>query len=191
MILFLISTALAAPEAALGVAKETAASGGVAATLGLNIWQFIAQLVNFGLLIFVLRLVLYKPLVKFMSDRSNRIASGLEQARLYDEKIKELETERKTVLFKAEEEGRQKIAEASKLADEIVAEAKTKISLAENQSRQKMERAAVQYKDEALADVRAQAGELVVLAAEKVLRGVVTKKVDAKLVTKALKDVSL
>ena len=54
-----------------------------------------------------------------------------------------------------------------------------------------MERAAVQYKDEALADVRAQAGELVVLAAEKVLRGVVTKKVDAKLVTKALKDVSL
>jgi len=187
--MYLIATAMAA-EVATEVA-ESAANAGVAASLGLNVWQFAAQLLNFGLLIFVLRLFLYKPLVAHMSERSKKISDGLDKANLYEEKLKALEEERLAVLAKADQVGREKIAVASGDADKLLLEAKDRASKYEADSRQKMAKAVEQYKVEALTEFREQAGELVVLAAEKVLRGVVTKEIDAKLVDKALKEAGL
>lgn len=184
------ATALAATEAAAESAV-VAGDAGVLASLGIHGWQFAAQLVNFVILVLVLRVLLYRPLVIFMEQRAERIQQGLAHAAAYEVKLKELEHERREVLSRAEAEGREKIALASTDADRIVAEAKEKSAQHEAATRAKLERAADQYKAEALADVRAGAAELVVLAAEKVLRGTMTKSIDQKLVEKALKEVEL
>jgi F-type H+-transporting ATPase subunit b len=186
----LIAVAWAATESAIETVPAAGGTG-VTAMFGLNGWQFLAQLINFGLLIFVLRLVLYKPLVNFMEERSKNIADGLDKAELYKTKLKELETATTEALAKAEAAGREKIALASSQADKLLAEAKERASQHEAEARDKMAKAAEQYKSAALEEVRQQAGELVVLAAEKVLRGTLTKEVDAKLVDKALKEIKI
>src|SRR3989338_9915830 len=94
---------------AVAIAAESAAEtsgglAGVAATLGLNGKLFLAQLINFGLLVLILWRLLYKPLVSFMETRAKRIVEGLDNAKRYDEKLKELESERQNVLVKADRE---------------------------------------------------------------------------------------
>ena len=48
--------------------------------LGLNLNGLIAQLVNFGLLFFLLWLVAYKPILRLLDDRAARIREGVEKA---------------------------------------------------------------------------------------------------------------
>ncbi|MCH8949204.1 MAG: hypothetical protein IIB87_02370, partial [Chloroflexi bacterium] len=48
--------------------------------LGLNIPVLVAQLVNFFLLLVLLRLFLYKPILKMLDKRAQRIREGVEAA---------------------------------------------------------------------------------------------------------------
>ena len=50
--------------------------------LGLNLPQLIAQVVNFFVLLFVLRLVAYKPILKMLDERKQKIAEGLNAAEI-------------------------------------------------------------------------------------------------------------
>src|SRR3990172_4399695 len=46
--------------------------------LGFNLPALVAQLINFGLLLVVFSLLLYKPLLKVLDERKKRIQEGLE-----------------------------------------------------------------------------------------------------------------
>jgi len=48
--------------------------------LGLDIRLLVAQLINFGLLIFLLNKFLYKPLIKMLDDRKKKIAEAAENS---------------------------------------------------------------------------------------------------------------
>ena len=48
--------------------------------LGLNLPQLIAQIVNFAILLIILRLTLYKPILKMLDERKQKIAEGLNAA---------------------------------------------------------------------------------------------------------------
>jgi F-type H+-transporting ATPase subunit b len=50
--------------------------------LGLNLPQLIAQVVNFFVLLFILRLVAYKPILKMLDERKQKIAEGLNAAEI-------------------------------------------------------------------------------------------------------------
>ena len=49
--------------------------------LSINIWDFLWTVVDFFLLYFVLKTLLYKPIVRFMDERRTRIEAGLEEER--------------------------------------------------------------------------------------------------------------
>jgi F-type H+-transporting ATPase subunit b len=44
--------------------------------LGLNLPQLIAQIVNFFVLLVILRLTLYKPILRMLDERKQKIAEG-------------------------------------------------------------------------------------------------------------------
>lgn len=183
---FLITTAFAATEASSEVAPSGLA--GVAATLGLNTKLFLAQLVNFGLLIVVLWRLLYRPLVRFMEERSKRIADGLENATRYDEKLAALEAERRATITKAEDEARAIVARASREADEVVNQAGADAAAEVVRIREHAAREAEQVKRQVLDEVRAEAADLVVLAAEKVIHQRLDPAADRQLIERALKE---
>ena len=55
--------------------------------LGLNLPQLIAQVVNFFVLLFILRAVAYKPILKMLDERKQKIAEGLNAAQIHAGRI--------------------------------------------------------------------------------------------------------
>ncbi len=98
--------------------------------LGIDWHLLLSQAVNFFLLLVVLRLFVYKPLLKLMHDRRTRIEEGLTKADEADKrlleveeigkgKIKEAETKAIGILKKTE-------GDAKELETRLLAEAKRK-----------------------------------------------------------------
>jgi len=87
--------------------------------LGVNLPGLIAQIVNFLLLLTVLYLLLYKPVVKMLDQRSKRIQESLDQAdRLKTDSAKG-EEQVKEQIDKAREEGRAIVAAATQVGDRV------------------------------------------------------------------------
>lgn len=138
-------------------------------TLGINGPFLVSQIVNFLILFGALSLFLWKPVLKMLNERKQRIAQGLEDAEEarkdreraqaeYEEHIKQAHREREEILAKAAEEGGQAkaeaLAQARAQAEQIAAEAKEIVE----RERQRM-----------LADLRGQVAALSIAAANKLI----------------------
>ena len=47
--------------------------------LGINLPLLIAQLINFGILLILLRLVAYKPVMKMLDQRSTKVKESMDE----------------------------------------------------------------------------------------------------------------
>lgn len=107
--------------------------------LGINGYTLLAQIINFLLLLFVLRRFLYRPLMAFMEKRKGIIEQGLENAdkakeellkiyKIKEEKIIEAEREANKIIEKsknsAERFGLLITKEATEKSENIIQEAK-------------------------------------------------------------------
>jgi F-type H+-transporting ATPase subunit b len=137
--------------------------------LGVNVPFLLSQIVNFLILFLALRFLLWKPMLKMLNERKQRIAQGLEDAEQarkdreraqaeYEERIKQAEQEREEILARAAEEGEgaraETLAQARAQAEQIVAEGKETVE----QERQQM-----------LAELRSQVAALSIAAANKLI----------------------
>lgn len=125
----------------------------------INFWQVLFQIVNFGVIFLVLKKYLYKPVLKLLSDRRDKINAGLAAAEKNLKAEKDSEDEKKVILTKARKEAsviiKDATLESKKQADAIIKEAKEKASLeaarivtkAENEATQKQKEASLALKD--------------------------------------------
>ena len=93
-------------------------------------WMLIlAQLVNFAIVLFVLKTYAYGPMMKMMDERSAKIEKGIENAENAGKKLVEIEEKEKAVLVEARKAAQEIVAKAEAVAvknkEEIIAEAKT------------------------------------------------------------------
>lgn len=92
---------------------------------GINWKLMIAQLVNFGVIFFVLRAFVYKPVLKLLDERKKKIEDGLSFAEKAKSELSSIETLKADEMKKAQKQGIEivKTAELSavKVRDEIVA----------------------------------------------------------------------
>lgn len=137
--------------------------------LGINGAFLIAQIVNFVLLLLILRAFLYKPMLKMLENRKLRIAEGLQAAEVAR---REAEAERAQLQAQLDSERRdamERIAAASKrgetLASEIEANARQEAQRIVDEARED----AVRERERILAEAQDQIADLALLAAEKVL----------------------
>jgi F-type H+-transporting ATPase subunit b len=82
-------------------------------------WTFIVNLINFGILLYLLKRLLFKPALAYLDRRREQIAAKMEAARLNEEKAKALVSERQEALKASLEKNRLMME-----AEGIVAEAK-------------------------------------------------------------------
>jgi endonuclease-3 len=73
--------------------------------LGFNLPGLLAQLINFAILLVILRLVAYKPIMRMLDERSRRVREGLEAA----ERMKEQAAQADVEVEKRLEEARQEL----------------------------------------------------------------------------------
>jgi F-type H+-transporting ATPase subunit b len=153
--------------------------------LGINWDLLLSQGVNFILLLIVLRIFLYKPLLKLLRERREKIEGGLMKAeeaeiRLHEvdeigkKKIREAEGEAFNILKKTETDAKtleaKLLAEAQRKENEAVAATATRLHAQEEASRRGMEQ-------EAAALVRLAIVKTVELSPEKIDDALIAKAV--------------
>src|SRR3989344_4480801 len=157
-------------------------------TLGINGKLLIAQAANFLILLLILRWAVYKPLLKMMRERRERIEFGLKGAEEADRRLAEIETVRNQKLADADQQALALIAEAEKggqkRAQEIVGGAEDKADYLLKEAAN----IAKQREAEAMANVGRQAGILVKEALIKAVE-LDPSAVDEKLINEAVKVV--
>lgn len=159
--------------------------------LGIDWRLLIAQLINFTILLAVLYKFLYKPVLKMLHSRSEKIEQGLknaddaekklsEAAMAYEAKIQEGRKEAVKILETAKKE-----AEAIKADLSVQAHKETEKIVAAGRTRLAVEKAKI---------IKEAEGELIDLAAaatEHILGNIVTPDIDRKLMEQAVEQVKI
>ena len=149
----------------------------------------IAQILNFLVLWAILAKFAYKPLLKAMDDRRNRIINDLdsaEQTRLDAEALKEQYAEQ---LAGARQEATEIVNKANQIAqnlhDELVEQARVEQEALMANAKERIE----QEKQQALLDIRAEVIKLSTLIAGKIVNQKLNSDKDQKLVADIADDV--
>jgi F-type H+-transporting ATPase subunit b len=156
--------------------------------LGINIGLLASQLVNFILLALLLYLVLYKPVLRMLNERKERIARSMADV-----------DAARDAAAKAQLEYDRKVAEAQRKAQEIIAAAaqtgeKAKADIVADAHREadRIKQDAIadaeQQKVRALADVQSQIAGLSMMATERVLGQAMDEKTQRQLISSFLAD---
>lgn len=149
----------------------------------------IAQILNFLVLLAILAKFAYKPLLKAMDDRRNRIIDDLdsaEQTRLDAEALKEQYAEQ---LAGARQEATEIVTKANQIAqnihDELVEQARVEQEALMANAKERIE----QEKQQALLDIRAEVIKLSTLIAAKIVNQKLNSDKDQKMVADIADDV--
>ena len=158
------------------------------ASLGINISTLAAQLVNFGVLFLLLYLVAYKPLMRMLDQRSNRVKESMENAEKIKQQAARAEEEVVKRIEEASKEGQKIIDKSMKLGEEAKhqaqkeAEEKAHTLIAEASAEIKNER------DKAIDDLRKEVADLAIMAAGKVVGQTMDKETNRKLIDQVLEQ---
>lgn len=161
----------------------------IAKQFGVEPVLLVAQIINFLIVLFLLKKLLYKPVLNMLKERKDSIKEGLdkaEEARLLLEKAKKEESE---ILQKAQAKS-EKILESSKnQADEILRQsreqAKEEAELMITQAKESIEKETEKVKKEIVAHV----GEISLALLKKALSESVNPKIQKEFLSQAAKNI--
>ncbi len=175
-----------AAEAVATAEKET----GIVGTLGINWKLFLAQLVNFAIILYILRRFVFLPISKKLEERAEKIEKALQDAEEVEKQKTEFEEWKKQEMSKTRQE-----------AADIIAKAETDAGVAREDLMKKtksdQEKVIKQAKDQiesdqqkALAQIKSEVADLVTSATERVLKKKLDDKHDMELIKKTLEELS-
>jgi F-type H+-transporting ATPase subunit b len=137
--------------------------------LGINWALLIAQLVNFGILIWLLTRYLYQPVLNMLNERTRRVQESLKEAEQVKEQLARANQDYDAKLAQARQESAAILAQAQERAktqeQEILAQARQEADRIRSDAREQ----AVQERDQLLRDLKNQMAELVTMTASRVL----------------------
>ncbi len=143
----------------------------------------IAQIINFAILVAILAKFAYKPLVKTLEERQNRIAGDLENAERERKLAENLKREYQDQLAQARTQAQAIVEKATKLADqtkeEILTEARNENARLLKAAQEEIAR----EKESAVAELRKEMVTLSVAAASKIIGQNMDSQTNAKLVS--------
>jgi F-type H+-transporting ATPase subunit b len=155
-----------------------AATGGpleqVASTFGVDWPHLLAQIVSFGIVCAVLWVLAYKPILAMLEARREQIAAGLANAARIKAELARIEVERQDVLRRADDDGKQLIAEARAAAARVQAEETQKAIAAAEQIIVRARETTDRERAQMLTEARREVGRLVVQTAAAVTGKVLT-----------------
>ncbi len=150
--------------------------------LGLDYKLLLAQLLNFLILMFVLKKVFYKPLLTFMHDREASIRKGVDDAAAAKLQLADSETQKQELLKAARIEAQELMTaareEAARQAETIVAASQTEAARVIAKATETIEQDYARM----TATVKAELVDLVMVTTKQVLHGTMTPEIDQQYV---------
>ena len=137
--------------------------------LGLSLGYFIFQVANFTVMAILLYAWAYKPIVKMLETRKQKIAQGLEDARVAAEARANAEQEAAKILAEAQSKASAVVREATERAEVAVKEVHVTAEADAAKVREAAKVDAQVERDRILGDLRGQVAALSIAAAEKLV----------------------
>jgi F-type H+-transporting ATPase subunit b len=156
---------------------------------GIDVRLLIANLINFLLLAGILYKLGYKPILKFVKERQEKIEQGVKKAEEAEEKIKQTIENEKLVLKQAYLKSQEIISKAREEAD---TQSNSIIKKAEEETKNIVSRAKKEILAEQAQSVeraKKEVAEIVILASEKILRKKINEKEDKIFIEETLKEI--
>ncbi|MFQ5826917.1 MAG: F0F1 ATP synthase subunit B [Dehalococcoidia bacterium] len=158
------------------------------AKLGIDLPSLLAQFVNFLILLTLLYLVAYKPILRLLDNRSQRIKESMDQAQEMKERYAQAEEEVRAQLDQARREGQAVIAQASqmgeRLREEARQEARQEAETLINRARGEIQR----ERETAIDELRGEFADLAISAAEKVINRSLDREAHRQLIEEVLEE---
>jgi len=159
------------------------------ASLGINLPLLIAFVINFIILLVMLGKFLYKPVLKMLDERAQRIKESMEWAESTKQEYEQAKVEVQKQIEKGRQEAQAIIAQALQKGEGLREEARKE---AAEQAKTIVEKARVELeaeRDKMVEDLRKEFVSLLVLASEKVIRQTLDKEKQSRLIEEALDQV--
>lgn len=156
--------------------------------LGIEPILLLAQIINFGIIAFVLNKFLFKPILKMLSKRQDEIEEGLALTEKMKEEEDKVQQKREKLLDVARKDSQSILEEAKKQAKKME---KDILADAHKQASEVLEKAqaqAEQTRKDALKDMRSEAVEIALEMVKRVLPGTVSTADHRKLFSKQLDE---
>lgn len=154
--------------------------------MGIDWKVLIAQVINFAILLFLLQKFAYRPILKVLNERREKIEDAIERSKTVDQKMAKIEALKQEVLSDARAQSQAIIKEAQEVAqragEEIIAQTHKKTAHIIRDSEKKIEL----ERQKIFQDMQRDIAALVVVTVEKTVGDVLDKKSKTALVRQAV-----
>ncbi len=150
--------------------------------------NLIMQIINFGILFLLLYLFAYKPILRMLDQRAQKIKESIDQSDLVKDQAARAAEESKRVVEAGIKEGQELIARATRAGDELKQQSQQK---AQEEAQALVSRARgeiQQERDEAIGALRREFADLTIQAAEKVIDKSLDKNAHRDIIEKVLEE---
>lgn len=156
--------------------------------LGINLPSLVAYLVNFIILLGILGLFAYKPLLRMLDERTDRIRESLEAADRARQDAASSQEAIQQQITEARREGQRIMDQSREAAERFRTEEMDK---AHQEAESFVERARTDIqreRDNAIQEVRTSFGDLAITAAERVIRSSLDRRAHEELINQVLEE---
>jgi F-type H+-transporting ATPase subunit b len=156
--------------------------------LGISLGLLVSQLVNFGLLAAILYLLLYKPVLKVLQERRERIQRSMADIDAARESAARAQQEYDRKIAEAQRKAQDIIAQAAQSSEQVGAEIEAEARRKAEEMRRKAHEEATEEKARLLADAQSQIASLSMLATERILGMGLDEQTQHQLIDQFLAD---
>ena len=137
--------------------------------LGINLGYLFVQIFNFAILFVVLRVWVLKPILSVLEKRREKIAQGLEDARIAAEARENAEMDAEKIITDARIKANEIIQEATNRAEVLQKDLRSQADIEINKERESGRRELELERNRLLGDLRKQVAALSISAAQKLI----------------------
>ncbi len=132
-------------------------------------WTLVFNLVNFAILLYLLKRLLFKPALEYLDRRRETIHGRMQAAQADEERAGQLVVEQKNALAEARKRAESMEESARREAESVIAASKGEAREAAERILEDGRRQLVQERDRMIAELREAYAEITVIGAERVL----------------------
>ena len=159
------------------------------ASLGISLPLLLAFVINFIILLVLLKTFLYKPVLNMLDERTKRMRESMEWAEATKRDYEQAKVEVQRQIEKGRQEAQALIAQALQKGEGLKEEARKEAAV---QAKAIVEKARLELeaeRDKMVEDLRKEFVSLLILASEKVIRQTLDKERQSKLISETLEQV--
>jgi len=177
-----------AAESTASAANE-AKSGGALELLGINWKLFIAQLVNFGVIVFILWKWVFTPVTNALENRTKKIEASLHDAEQIKKQLADLESFKTTTERQARADYQKILAEAALAALDQKQKTLAEVKLQAEKMIADAEKRIISDREKTMNELKGEFAGFVAAATEKIIKEKLDSHKDAKFIEQSLNDI--